>query len=136
MNYFYVGMGGIIGALARFYLDTAIQQMTVTGFPYGTLSVNLIGSFLLSFISYSSSLRWKLPRPYLLAINTGCIGSFTTFSTFSVETINLIENGYLLAALGYVLISVTGGLVLSWLGIRVAHQLYQPKTSSAGGTNE
>lgn len=136
MNYFYVGLGGIFGACARFYLGTAIQQMTLTGFPYGTLSVNLLGSFLLSFIATSSLLRWKLPRPYLLAINTGCIGSFTTFSTFSVETIHLLEQGHLLAALAYVLISVTGGLALSWLGLRMAQQFYQDRTNTVGGGSQ
>jgi CrcB protein len=125
--YFYVGLGGIFGALARFYMSTL---------PYGTLTVNLLGSFLLSFIAYSSSLRWKLPRPYLLAINTGCIGSFTTFTTFSVETINLIEAGHFITALGYVLVSVTGGLTLSWLGIKVARQLYQAKTDTPGGASQ
>ncbi|WP_459910964.1 fluoride efflux transporter CrcB [Desulfotomaculum defluvii] len=117
-------MGGVFGALVRFYLGTSIQQLTMTGFPYGTLTVNLLGSFLLSFIAYGSTLLWKLPRNYLLAINTGCIGSFTTFSTFSVETINLLEQGNFLAALVYVIISVAGGLALSWMGIRMANKFY------------
>lgn len=125
MNYLFVGMGGVIGALSRFYLGTVLQQASGSLFPYGTLSVNLLGSFLLSFIAYGSLFKWQLPRTYILAINTGCIGSFTTFSTFSVETINLLENARYLAALGYISISVACGLALSWLGVLLAHKLFQ-----------
>ncbi|MEG6521486.1 fluoride efflux transporter CrcB [Desulfotomaculum sp. 1211_IL3151] len=124
MNYLYVGMGGILGALARFCLGTAIQRITVTAFPYGTLTVNLLGSFLLGFITYGSLLKWQLPRPYVLAINTGIIGSFTTFSTFSVDTISLLEKAHYTAAWSYVLVSITGGLALAWLGIGLAHRLF------------
>lgn len=135
MNYFYVGLGGILGALARFYLETAIQYMTVTAFPYGTLTVNLLGSFFLSFITYGSLLKWRLPRQYLLAINTGLIGSFTTFSTFSVDIISLLENTHYTAALGYVIVSITGGLALAWLGISLAHRFFL-SMSQTGGNNQ
>jgi len=125
VNYLFVGFGGIIGAVCRYSLGTFIGGLAVTPFPYGTLSVNLIGSFLLSFIAYSSLLRWQLRREHLLAVNTGIIGSFTTFSTFSVETVKLMLQGHPLLALGYVFISLVFGLLLSWAGIYLATQLYR-----------
>ena len=136
MNYLFVGIGGILGALARFYLGTSVQQMSGSFFPYGTLSINLVGCFLLSFIAYGSLFRWKLRRPYILAINTGCIGSFTTFSAFSVELFTLLEKAHYLAAMGYMIFSVICGLAMSWLGIKLARQLYGAKVDTAGGIHE
>lgn len=124
MNYLAVGIGGILGAISRYALSSFISGLAVAAFPYGTLSVNLIGSFLLSFIAYGSILKWSLPREYLLAINTGFIGAFTTFSTFSVDALNLINHGEYIIAITYVLISVIAGLTLSWLGIYTAAKLY------------
>ncbi|GAB6158834.1 fluoride efflux transporter CrcB [Desulfotomaculum varum] len=120
MHYLFVGAGGIIGAFCRYCLGTFVNSLAATPFPYGTLSVNLTGSFLLSFIAYSSLLRWQLRREYLLAINTGIIGSFTTFSTFSVEVLHLLLQKHLLLAVEYIFISLAGGLLLSWLGIYMA----------------
>ncbi len=105
-------------------MASCISLLTVTAFPYGTLSVNLIGSFLLSFIAYGSSLKWNLPKKCILAINTGFIGSFTTFSTFSVDILNLVNNGEYTFAISYVLISIIAGLTFSWLGIYLATKLY------------
>jgi len=125
VNYLMVGLGGILGAISRYALSSSISGLNVTTFPYGTLSVNLIGSFLLSFIAYGSSLKCNLPKRYILAINTGLIGSFTTFSTFSVETLNLMINGKYIVALTYVLISVISGLTLSWFGIYASTKIFQ-----------
>ncbi|SHJ93358.1 CrcB protein [Desulforamulus aeronauticus DSM 10349] len=86
--------------------------------------MNLMGSFLLSFIAYGSSLKWNLPKKFILAINTGFIGSFTTFSTFSVDTLQLVNNGKYTLAISYVLISIIAGLTLSWLGVCLATKLY------------
>ncbi|CCO08293.1 fluoride efflux transporter CrcB [Desulforamulus hydrothermalis] len=130
MLYLFVGAGGIAGAVCRYCIGTLVNGLAATPFPYGTLSVNLIGSFLLSFIAYSSLLRWQLRREYLLAINTGIIGSFTTFSTFSVEVLHLLLQKYLLLAFEYIFISLAGGLLLSWLGIRLASLFYQKEETA------
>lgn len=132
MNFFFVGIGGFLGALSRYYLGKFITDMANAGipfltFPYGTLSVNLIGSFLLSYIAYSNILRWNYHHRYILGINTGFIGSFTTFSTFSVDTFNLINHLHYILAFSYVSISLCGGLFLSWLGIYLAQTLYEEK---------
>ena len=122
INYIIVGLGGIFGAMSRYAVGSFMSGLV---FPYGTLSVNLIGSFFLSFIAYGSLLKWSLPKKHLLAINTGFIGAFTTFSTFSVDTLKLMLNGKYITALIYVLTSAIFGLALSWFGIYTAHLLFQ-----------
>ena len=125
MDFLAVGIGGIIGALCRYGIGTLVHNLSVSIFPFGTLTVNLVGSFLLSFVAYGSLLRWNLPRHYLLAVNTGFVGSFTTFSTFSVETVNLILHGQYITALSYQAISLMAGFLLSWAGIRLATRLFE-----------
>lgn len=130
MAYFAIGIGGMFGALARYGLTLIIAESTLSVFPYGTLCVNLIGCFLLPFIAYGSLLKWQLPRQYLLGINAGFIGSFTTFSTFSVETLSLLRNGEFLLVFAYVLISVCMGLAFSWAGLTIANKLFQEKDAA------
>lgn len=130
MDILAVGIGGIFGALCRYGIGTLAHNLTVSIFPYGTLTVNLIGSFLLSFVAYGSLLRWNFPRHYLLAINTGFVGSFTTFSTFSVETMNLLLQQQYITALSYQVISLAAGFLLSWAGIRLATVLFEKPESA------
>ncbi len=127
MNHLVVGVGGIFGAVSRYALSSLISELNFVVFPFGTLIANLIGSFLLSFIAYKSILIWQLPKKYILAVNTGFIGSFTTFSTFSQENLNLIITGEYVIAIIYSLISVIVGLALSWCGILTVTVLYNKK---------
>jgi len=80
-----VGTGGAIGALCRHYLGSAVD---VEGFPLGTLTVNVIGSFVLALVTLAS-----LDTELLLFVGTGACGSFTTFSSFSFDTVHLWESG-------------------------------------------
>jgi len=116
MLYVLVGLAGILGASARYGLGLLIGDLTTGPFPWPTLAINLIGSFLLGYATHFL-FRTKLLHQYAItAIGTGFIGSFTTFSTFSVETVTLIQTHYVTDALLYVLISLFGGLFLSYLG--------------------
>ena len=111
-----VGIGGAIGAVLRFCIGQIIVYEA--GFPFATCIANLVGCFLLSFL-----LSGKLLRHYpkmKLALTTGLLGSFTTFSTFSYETISLISNELYGTALLYVLLSVIGGLLLSFAGYKLS----------------
>lgn len=83
-----VGLGGFIGAVFRFLISSVIQG---SKFPLGTLGVNVIGSFVLSFITYSSEKSLGLPESSRLFIAVGMLGAFTTMSTFSLETFRLLE---------------------------------------------
>ncbi|MFP7300584.1 fluoride efflux transporter CrcB [Neobacillus niacini] len=111
-------MGGFLGAITRYSIGEWIQNDN--GFPLGTLSINLFGCFCLSwFLTFLST--WKIIRPELsLFIGTGFIGSFTTFSTLSIETILLFSNGHIIMAVFYVLTSIIFGLLFSYIGFRLA----------------
>ena len=112
-----VGLGGGLGAICRFLAATWITRHFDTLFPWGTLTVNVLGCLLLGRLigsSLNAVETWRL----LLAI--GFLGSFTTFSTFGAETWCLLRNGKSSLAIAYVLTSVLLGLVAVWLGLRLS----------------
>ncbi|GLY09478.1 fluoride efflux transporter CrcB [Pseudobacillus badius] len=118
MKGFFVMTGGFVGAISRYGFGEWIDP--VHGFPLGTLLINLIGCFLLGwFLTYVSRSPRVKPEVVLM-IGTGFIGSFTTFSTFSVETIRLVQAGSVLLAVLYVLLSTLAGLLLAEAGRRWA----------------
>ena len=89
LSIIYVGIGGFIGAVFRFLLSSTIQGSS--RFPLGTLGVNILGAFTLSFITYSSEKAFALPEPSRLFLTVGLLGAFTTMSTFSLESFKLLE---------------------------------------------
>lgn len=122
MSYVTVGLGGIIGSLLRYFLSVAALSLWGKGFPIGTLLANLLGAFALGWLTKNMYVARKLP-PYIASgIGTGIIGSFTTFSTFSLETIQLVEQNSMFLALIYVIASFIGGLFFAWLGSFIAQK--------------
>ena len=109
-----VGVGGFIGANLRYMMGEWIPS--VNGFPLPTLLANLIGAFLLSGLTVMIFNRKKVPDVIMLSIGTGMIGAFTTFSTFSVETVQLLREEQYFNATSYVVISVVGGLICAIVG--------------------
>lgn len=119
MIYIYVGLAGAVGALARYGLGMMIDSIGPSAFPVSTLLINLSGSFLLGWLTHMFLRTGKLSPQFVTIVGTGMIGSFTTFSTFSVETIRLLDESRIGLALLYVFLSITLGLGSSWLGYRV-----------------
>ncbi|WCN36359.1 fluoride efflux transporter CrcB [Aneurinibacillus uraniidurans] len=119
MSYIWVGIAGIAGALSRYLVGMWIQG-SVASFPLATLLINLTGSFLLAFFYTWTARRFPVHPHVRTAIGTGFIGSFTTFSTFSYETLHLMHSGQMAAALSYVIASLIGGYGTAVLGIRLA----------------
>lgn len=118
MRILLVMIGGFIGAIGRFGVGEWFN--TDQGFPFGTLLVNLIGCFLLGWLLTFIG-RQSKKKPYItLFLGTGVIGSFTTVSTFSVETVQLFEKGLVVLGLFYVLISIFFGLLLAYFGSKLA----------------
>jgi len=108
----YVALGGALGAVLRFGVALAVA------FPFGTLAVNLLGSFLIGVVWVLFAARgWQAGLPFVL---TGVLGGFTTFSAFSLDTLRLVEAGRFGAAGGYVAASVAGSLAACGAGLWLA----------------
>ncbi|MDN5362048.1 MAG: fluoride exporter [Moorella sp. (in: firmicutes)] len=122
MTWLYVGCGGMAGTLARFLISRWLGKRIGATWPLGTLVVNLSGAFLLGLLLARPAGR--LPAGVTLALGTGFIGAYTTFSTFTYETITMISAGEGHRALAYSLGSVAAGLFLAWLGWLVAGRLW------------
>jgi len=108
--------GGALGAVARYVLSTTIMDKIGANFPYGTLLVNVLGSFLMGFLAMFLVERIGLDPLLRLGLFVGFLGAFTTFSTFSMETMNLFEQGYHVRALINMLVNVLFSVLAVWLG--------------------
>jgi len=118
-----VAIGGACGAMMRFWLAAAVQRAAGGAFPWGTLTVNVLGSFLLGFLFVWLIERSTVGELVRLAITVGFLGAFTTFSTFSVETVRLMQEGALVWALGNIALQVLLCVGVAWLGIQLARSL-------------
>jgi fluoride exporter len=117
-----LGVFGALGCIARYLVSGWVYNLGRT-LPFGTLAVNVIGSLLLGLVM-EGSLRSTLLSPELrLGMTVGFMGGFTTFSTFSYETVRLLEEGSLLAAGANILLNVTFCIAAAMLGIYLARQL-------------
>jgi CrcB protein len=119
----YVALGGAIGSVTRYLVGVAIQGRSGLDLPVGTLLVNVSGSLVLGFL-----LRYALATPAITPeiralLTTGLCGGYTTFSTFSYETVALIEDGDWRRATVYVLLSVAGSILGVMLGMAGARQV-------------
>jgi fluoride exporter len=118
-----IAAGGATGALLRYWTSTAVHARLGTAFPYGTLTVNVLGSLMIGFL-YILLIERLNTGPLLRAfLMIGLLGAFTTFSTFSLETLNLLESGQPVRALANVLLSVTVCIGASGIGMLAARQL-------------
>jgi len=118
-----IAFGGALGALARYGIDlTVIRKVGAvpTGFPWGTLAINVAGSFLLGVL-FVLLVEPTTGPPWLrAALTTGLLGAFTTFSTFSVQTVQLAETGRGGLAVAYVLVSVAAGVLAATMAVLLA----------------
>lgn len=118
MNFYhvlYVGIGGALGSIARYLAVKGIDEKIQSQFPYGTLTVNLVGSLILGFILGLTMNRPRGSEEIRLLLGTGLCGGFTTFSTFALENFMLIHEKPLFSAL-YIGLSVILGLFAAALG--------------------
>src|SRR5947207_15950826 len=115
-----IGAGAVLGANARYWLTNYFVQRLGPAFPYGTPFINITGSFLLGFLLVLVANRFVVDPGYRLLIGTGFMGAYTTFSTFSYDTIVLLERGDWLPALANAGASLLGSLLAAYLGIAVA----------------
>jgi CrcB protein len=115
-----VAMGGALGALARFATVESMQKWLGSGYPYGTLMVNCLGSFLAGFILILILERLTNAEFWRLFFVVGFLGAYTTFSSFSWETWSLFQMGRVFAALSNVVFNNVGSLTMAFLGMNAA----------------
>ena len=124
INTLLIFLGSGLGGLFRFWISNGIYWLLGRQFPYGTLFVNASGSLLMGFLFVVIVERVTGLAPQLRSLLLiGFLGGYTTFSTFSIETITLIENGIWLSAAINIVLSLTICLVLAWLGVIGGRQL-------------
>lgn len=123
MTYFYIALGGALGAVSRYGVSTAMMRLMGQGFPYGTLAVNLLGSFAMGALF---GLFAKYSRAYIVVHDEihalfmiGFLGAFTTFSAFALDVVSLYQRGEMFVAAGYVALSVAGSIAALVLGMMV-----------------
>lgn len=100
-----IALGGSVGALARHVIGTSINTALATGFPFGTLAVNLLGSFIMGIVAELVTGVWQPSAELRLMIMVGFLGALTTFSSYALDFARLMEAGEVVPALAYVLLS-------------------------------
>lgn len=117
MGFLIIFIGSGLGGAARHGVNLLALRTVGTAFPYGTLAINILGSFAMGCVVAWFAFRGDAPQEARLFLTTGIIGGFTTFSAFSIETAMLWESGAWLAAAGYVALSVTLSLAAVFAGL-------------------
>lgn len=117
-----IGLGSFLGGICRYLVSVFIQNKFLSTFPYGTLAVNIFGCFLIGIV-YALSDRGTLNADWRLFLATGVLGGFTTFSSFSNETVGMLRDAQYAAAFLYICSSVLIGIGATFAGIFLCKQL-------------
>ena len=118
-----IGIGGAIGSLLRFWMSTWVHSFAGRGFPYGTLTVNVLGCLVMGVLFVVLTERLSDNVVLRAGLLIGVLGGFTTFSSFSIETFNLMEQGAHLKALANMALSLVLCVGGTWLGVIIGRQL-------------
>ena len=116
----YVAMGGALGAVMRYGISSGIYSWFGRSFPYGTLVVNVMGSFAIGIFSILLIEKFNVSQELRLALVVGVLGALTTFSTFSWDTLDLMQQGLMQRAFLNVLLNVVMCITAAWLGAQLA----------------
>ena len=119
-TYLAIAIGGTLGCWARYAMTNLIQSIYGRDFPYATLTINVLGSFAMGFLFIETVERMTISPHIRIGILTGVLGGFTTFSSFSWQTVELFHRGAVGAALANVALSLIACLFATWLGWRLA----------------
>ena len=126
VSVFFVAIGGALGSVSRYLLGTWTQSLSKSiDFPYGTLTVNLLGCFVIGFLSHLAETRGVFTPESRAFVFIGILGGFTTFSSFGNDTLNLLRDGETFNALANIGANVILGLSLVWLGRTVAYWIWR-----------
>lgn len=112
-----IAVGGAIGSVARFLTSVSVGHVVGTAFPWGTLAVNIVGSFVIGALTGLMAFRWNVTPELRMLLITGFLGGYTTFSAFSLEMALMLERGTWPPAVAYALLSVVGCIVATLGGL-------------------
>ena len=115
-----IGLGGFLGSVARYMTTKFLDDKLTPAFPYGTLTVNILGSFLLGIIYIIALRKAGLTENGRLFLGVGFCGGFTTFSAFALENFSLMQEKFVVTSLLYITVSVVGGILALVAGVWVA----------------
>jgi len=115
----FVAVGGAVGAVGRYLTVVGVGAVMGHGFPYGTLVVNVLGSFILGALLETWALKWSVSQEGRALLVVGMLGAFTTFSTFSLDVVVQLERGHLMPAAIYIITSVTFSVLALFAGLRL-----------------
>src|SRR5438105_4418504 len=118
-----IGVLGLMGTLARYWLSGWADQRWDGAFPIGTLAVNLIGCLVIGFLFHGTEEKYLIDPAVRSALLVGLLGGFTTFSSFAVQSLNLLRDGEIFLASANILISNVAGLILVWVGYAISRGL-------------
>ncbi len=121
-----VAVGGALGAVSRYVVYVLAGLLLGAGFPYGTLIVNIVGSFAMGVLVEGMALAWTIPAQARLFLTVGILGAFTTFSTFSLDVAVLYERGRLELAAFYIVASVVCSVGALFAGLHVVRRILMP----------
>ena len=117
MAYLWIALGGALGSMARYATGIYVGRWLGTAFPWGTLLINIVGSFLIGAFAESFALRWDASPSTRVFLVVGICGGYTTFSTFSLDVVTLLNRGEAILAGTYILASVVLGLAGLYAGL-------------------
>jgi len=123
-TYLSIALGGALGSMARYATGVYVGRWLGMTFPWGTLLINIFGSFLIGVFAESFALRWDTSQTTRAFLIVGICGGYTTFSTFSLDIVTLINRGEILAACAYIVASVALGVLALYAGLHAMRLIF------------
>ena len=123
-TYFSIAVGGALGSMARYATGVYVGRWLGMAFPWGTLLINIIGSLLIGVFAEAFALRWDASQSTRVFLVVGICGGYTTFSTFSLDVVTLINHGEALAAGAYIVASVVLGVLALYAGLHAMRLIF------------
>jgi CrcB protein len=120
--YLFIGIGGVVGSLFRYLIAIMTSLLWQGNFPVGTLIINLTGAFLLGWFTNRFVVGKKFHPYFLTSFTSGVVGSYTTFSTFCLDTVKLIDQGAYFSGILYIAGSLLGGLLFVKMGLMLGEK--------------